>query len=284
MGLLSPRRSSAGRWWSGSQSTRRLPRRRRWRPRSGKRVTFGLWGILGFSGRLDCPSSLDKLESAQTGSSYTIRALLRGFRGLRLGEASWFGLVLGVLVCVRDRGRRGLDRLSFAFAGGPASSRLRSCGCIRSCLYSRPSRRFSPRLRLVWSFPALLWFGSGTGNGEPVGDAPGAGGRGATFALGVVRVSAALADGLSLRLDRRVRSPPPRHPQAPSESLPHWGDVRADASEGGVSPTPLRRKAQHDGTRRISFQNTWAPGCARSRGPDDGRVRAFRSSAASRSS
>ena len=43
----------------------------------GGGVTLMLWGALGFSGLTGYPSSLDKLESEQAPSSYTIRALSR---------------------------------------------------------------------------------------------------------------------------------------------------------------------------------------------------------------
>ena len=69
----SRRRSSAGRSPFGSRRRRLRPRRRRRRRRRGD---LGLWGLLGFSGLLDYPSSLDKLETAQARSSYTVRALL----------------------------------------------------------------------------------------------------------------------------------------------------------------------------------------------------------------
>ena len=79
-------------------------------------VTAVLWGSLGFSGLLGYPSSLGKLQTAQQGSSYTVRALLEDLGAPGLGRLAWYALVLAVLAGCVIAGRRGDDRLSFSFA------------------------------------------------------------------------------------------------------------------------------------------------------------------------
>ena len=130
-------------------------------------VTFGLWGLLGFSGLLDYPSSLDKLETAQTGSSYTVRALLEDAGAPRLGQVAWYVLVLGVLAACVLAGRRGDDRLSFSFAVLACVVASPIVWLHSFVLLLAPVALYLPRLSFVWVVPALLWFGSGNGNGRP---------------------------------------------------------------------------------------------------------------------
>jgi Glycosyltransferase family 87 len=129
-------------------------------------VTFGLWGLLGFSGLIDYPSSLDKLEAAQTGSSYTIRALLEDLGIPGLGQVVWYGLVLFVLVWCVIAGRRRDDRLSFSLAVLACVVASPIVWLHSFVLLLAPVAIYRPRLGIVWVLPALLWFGSGTGNGE----------------------------------------------------------------------------------------------------------------------
>lgn len=130
-------------------------------------VTFGLWGLLGFSGLVDYPSSLDKLEAAQTGSSYTIRALLEDLGAPVLGQFAWYALVVLVLAGCFVAGRRGDDRLSFSLAVVACVIASPIVWLHSFVLLLAPVALHRPRFGVVWVLPALLWFGSGTGNGEP---------------------------------------------------------------------------------------------------------------------
>ena len=150
-------------------------------------MTFGLWGLLGFSGLLDYPSSLDKLETAQTGSSYTVRALLEDAGAPRLGQAAWYVLVLGVLAACVLAGRRGDDRLSFSFAVLACVVASPIVWLHSFVLLLAPVALYRPRLSFVWVVPALLWFGSGNGNGRPWQTALVLGVGAAAFALAVLR-------------------------------------------------------------------------------------------------
>lgn len=128
-------------------------------------VTAALWGSLGFSGLLDYPSSLDKLETAQAPSSYTVRALLEDAGLPTLGRLVWIGLVVLVLACCVVAGRRGLDSRSFAFAVLAAVIASPIVWLHSFVLLLAPVAVLRPRFGVVWLLPALLWLGSGTGNG-----------------------------------------------------------------------------------------------------------------------
>jgi hypothetical protein len=131
-------------------------------------VTFGLWGLLGFSGLLDYPSSLDKLQTAQAGSSYTVRALLDDLGAPALTQAlAWYALVLIVLAGCVVAGRRGDDRLSFSFAVLACVIASPIVWLHSFVLLLAPVALYRPRFGVVWIVPSLLWFGSGTGNGAP---------------------------------------------------------------------------------------------------------------------
>jgi alpha-1,2-mannosyltransferase len=128
-------------------------------------VTAGLWATLGFSGLIDYPSSLDKLETAQAPSSYTVRALLDDLGAPVLGQALWYALVVAVLAACVVAGRRGDDRLSFALAVLAAVVASPIVWLHSFLLLLAPVAVYRPRFSLVWVAPALLWFASGTGNG-----------------------------------------------------------------------------------------------------------------------
>ncbi len=130
-------------------------------------VTFGLWGLLGFSGLLEYPSSLGKLENAQAGSSYTVRALLEDLGTPVLGQLAWYLLVASVLAACVLAGRRGDDRLSFAFAVLACVIASPIVWLHSFVLLLAPVALYRPRFGVVWVLPALLWFGSGSGNGAP---------------------------------------------------------------------------------------------------------------------
>ena len=128
-------------------------------------VTAVLWGSLGFSGLRSYPSSLDRLETAQAPSSYTVRALFEDAGAPRLGQLVWGALVLVVLVGCVVAARRGLDGQSFAFAVLAAVIASPIVWLHSFVLLLAPVAVLRPRFGLVWVLPALLWFGSGTGNG-----------------------------------------------------------------------------------------------------------------------
>jgi hypothetical protein len=150
-------------------------------------ITFGLWGLLGFSGLLDYPSSLNKLETAQSGSSYTVRALLEDAGAPRLGQLAWYALVVGVLAACVVAGRRGDDRLSFSFAVLACVVASPIVWLHSFVLLLAPVALYRPRLSFVWVVPALLWFGSGNGNGRPWQTALVLCAAGGAFALAVLR-------------------------------------------------------------------------------------------------
>jgi len=130
-------------------------------------VTAILWGSLGFSGLLDYPSSLDKLETAQAPSSYTLQVLLTDLGApSAISRAAWILALLVVLAAVFLAARRGADQHAYSFAilaaviGSPIVW-LHSFVLLLAVVAVR-----RPRFSAVWILPSLLWFGSGSGNGE----------------------------------------------------------------------------------------------------------------------
>jgi hypothetical protein len=155
-------------------------------------VTLVLWGSLGFSGLLDYPSSLDKLQTAQAPSSYTVRALFEDLHAPLVGRLVWYALVLGVLAWCVVAGRRGDDRRSFALAVLLAVIASPIVWLHSFLLLLAPVAVYRPRLSPAWLLPALLWFGSGTGNGATWQTAMVLGVAGATFVLATVEGRRAL--------------------------------------------------------------------------------------------
>jgi hypothetical protein len=149
-------------------------------------VTFGLWSLVGFSGLLDYPSSLDKLETAQTGSSYTVRALLEDLGAPALGQVAWYAVVVLVLVGCVVTGLRGDDRLSFSLAVLACVIASPIVWLHSFVLLLAPVALYRPRFGIVWILPALLWFGSGTGNGSPLQTGLVLGAATLTFTLAVL--------------------------------------------------------------------------------------------------
>ena len=129
-------------------------------------VTTVLWATLGFSGLLDYPSSLDKLETAQAPSSYTVRALLEDLGVPVVGQIAWYVLVVATLAACVVAGRRNNDRLSFALAVLAAVIASPIVWLHSFLLLLVPVAVYRPRFGIAWVMPALLWFGSGTGNGQ----------------------------------------------------------------------------------------------------------------------
>ena len=131
-------------------------------------VTLALWATLGFSGLLDYPAGLDRLEAAQAPESYTVRALLVDAGVVtQVGQAAWALLAAGVVLGCAVAGRRGDDRLSFALAVVACVVASPIVWLHSFALLLAPIALYRPRFDAVWLFPAVLWFASGNGNGEP---------------------------------------------------------------------------------------------------------------------
>ena len=130
-------------------------------------VTAVLWGLLGFSGLASYPSSLEKLESAQAPSSYTIDVLLVDLGApSAIGKAVWYVAVLGILGACIVKGRRGADAQSFAFAVLAAIIASPIVWLHSFVLLLAPVAILRPRFGVIWLLPVVLWFGSGNGNGS----------------------------------------------------------------------------------------------------------------------
>ena len=149
-------------------------------------VTAILWGSLGFAGLVDYPSSLDKLETTQSGSSYTVRALFEDLGAPALGQVAWYALVLAVLAGCVLAGRRANDELSFSLAVLACVIASPIVWLHSFVLLLAPLAVHRPRFGTVWLLPALLWFGSGTGNGTPWQTALVLGVAGIAFVLAVL--------------------------------------------------------------------------------------------------
>ena len=94
---------------------------------------------------------------------------------------------LGVLAACVLAGRRGDDRLSFSFAVLACVVASPIVWLHSFVLLLAPVALYRPRLSVVWLVPALLWFGSGNGNGRPWQTALVLGVGAAAFALAVLR-------------------------------------------------------------------------------------------------
>ena len=132
-------------------------------------VTFGLWAILGFSGLLSYPSSLNQLQGAQRDNGYTLQALASdaGLPHWAASLVAWAAALL-VLGAVFAYGRRGDDARAYlcavvAFLVASPIVWLHSFAFLIA-----PLGVLRPRLSLLWLLPATLWFyAPGTGNGAP---------------------------------------------------------------------------------------------------------------------
>ena len=116
-----------------------------------------------------------------------MRALLEDAGAPRLGQLAWYALVVGVLAACVVAGRRGNDRLSFSFAVLACVVASPIVWLHSFVLLLAPVALYRPRLSFVWVVPALLWFGSGNGNGRPWQTALVLCAAGAAFALAVMR-------------------------------------------------------------------------------------------------
>lgn len=162
-------------------------------------ITFGLWGTLGFSGLVQYPSNLDRLSAQVAPDSYTIKALTSDL-GLRAAVGTTLGLLLVIALCVLclASGRREDDRLSFALAVLVTIVASPIVWMHSFVLLLAVVALFRPRFSVVWVLPAVLWLGSGNGNGEAWQTALVLGVSGAVFAACVLS---------GARDDARVESP-----------------------------------------------------------------------------
>jgi Glycosyltransferase family 87 len=131
-------------------------------------VTLGLWATLGFSGLVDYPKGLDRLENAQSDRGYTFQAVLddAGLPGLGpFAAVACLVLVLGGVVLYA---RRGDEARSFAFAAVGIIVASPIIWLHSLTLLLAPVGVLRPRLSAVWFLPATLALVSpGTGNGAP---------------------------------------------------------------------------------------------------------------------
>lgn len=176
-------------------------------------VAFGttavLWGLVGFSGLRGYPSSLDRLESAQAPSSYTLTALLTDAGAPSLvARGAWAAMVAAVLLGVTVAGRKGDDRLSFSLAVFAAVVASPIVWLHSFVLLLAPLAIYRPRFGPLWLLPAALWFGSGTGNGAPWQTALVLGVGAATFVWTVLPRRARLAPQIRLANVIRVNGHP----------------------------------------------------------------------------
>ncbi len=129
-------------------------------------MTLILWASLGFSGLLDYPSSLDKLQTAQAPSSYTIRALFDDLHAPLLGRLVWYALVIGVVAWCVVAGRRGDDRRSFALAVLLAVIASPIVWLHSFLLLLAPVAVYRPRLSVAWLLPPCSGSARGRGTGR----------------------------------------------------------------------------------------------------------------------
>jgi hypothetical protein len=132
-------------------------------------VTLALWATLGFSGLVDYPDSLGRLEGEQSGRGYTLQALMAD-AGLadELGVLAAVGSLVLVLVGVAVYARRGDEARSFALAAVAVIVASPIIWLHSFALLLAPVALLRPRLSAVWFLPAVLALVSpGTGNGAP---------------------------------------------------------------------------------------------------------------------
>jgi hypothetical protein len=131
-------------------------------------VTFVLWGVLGFSGLVGYPSSLERLSSSVSPESYTVKVLLLDLgAGEAMARLAWVGLAVGALAGTIVLGRRGDDRRSFALAVTAMIVATPIVWLHSFALLLAPVAILRPRLSAAWLLPVLLVIGAGTGNGAP---------------------------------------------------------------------------------------------------------------------
>jgi hypothetical protein len=131
-------------------------------------VTLSLWGMLGFSGLVGYPSSLEKLGHSVAPESYTVHVLLLDL-GVGFGLARFASVCLAVaaLVGAALLGHRGDDRRSFALAVTAMIVASPIVWLHSFALLLAPIAVLRPRFSALWLLPVLYAIGTGTGNGSP---------------------------------------------------------------------------------------------------------------------
>jgi hypothetical protein len=134
----------------------------------GTALLLASWSVIGFSGMLDYPSLLRRLEDAVGDDSYT--AYIVGLdAGLppALARAMWLAIGLGVLVCVVVLARRGDERSAFiaAIAASLALTPIVWLHYFALLLVVVAVAR--PRLGLVWFCPLAMIVTPGSGHPTP---------------------------------------------------------------------------------------------------------------------
>jgi hypothetical protein len=163
-------------------------------------TTLGLWAVLGFSGLLSYPDSVDSLQGTQGERGYTFQALAAdaGWTeevGTLLAAVAALAALAGCIVY----GRRGDDARSFALALVAAIVASPIVWLHSFTLLLAPVAVLRPRLSWVWFVPATFWFYSeGTGNGAPWQTA-------ATMLAAGIVVASVLYNGRSLGAHGRTR-------------------------------------------------------------------------------
>jgi glycosyl transferase family 87 len=131
-------------------------------------VTFGLWAVLGFSGLVDYPGNIERLNTAVSPDSYTVKALA-GDLGTPevVATVLAIGLAMAALLLCVLLALRGDERRSFSFAVLAVIVASPIVWLHSFALLLAPLALLRPRFSGLWLLPVVLLFGaSGTGNGE----------------------------------------------------------------------------------------------------------------------
>jgi hypothetical protein len=167
--------AASGRWRAAWQSVV-----------AGALVLLGSWAILGFSGLLDYPDIVRRVQDTVELDAYTVYALARDL-GLPAGVARtlWLVVGFGALAGCVALGRRGDERGSFvlAIAAALALSPIVWLHYFELLLVAVAVAR--PRLGAAWLVPIAMVVSTGTGNGTSAQTA-------ATLALAALTVALAV--------------------------------------------------------------------------------------------
>ena len=134
----------------------------------GAGVLLASWGVLGFSGFLDYPDLLRRLEEAVGADSYTVYIV-----GLDLGlpsevaRAGWAALGLGLIAYVVVLARRGDERGAFIVSIAAALALTPIVWLHYFALLAVVVALAQPRLGLVWFVPLGMVVTPGSGQPTP---------------------------------------------------------------------------------------------------------------------
>jgi hypothetical protein len=160
------------------------------------------WAVIGFSGFLDYPDLLRRLEDTVGEDSYTLYIV-----GLDLGLPSaaarglWLATGLGLLAAVVVLGRRGDERTAFLFALAASIALTPIVWLHYFALLLVAVAVAQPRLGLLWFVPLAMVVTPGSGHPTPFETA-------ATLAVAALTIG--LAVRASLRGERARGMPAPR--------------------------------------------------------------------------